>query len=105
MYPDAWDPLFEQAMVSALACRLAMRIITDKKFAREVRSDNAQLARQALDAARVRDGNEGWTVQDHTPDWIRARTSCGLGWAGGPGVLCYGWNSVGWLGEDAGGVY
>lgn len=98
MYPDAWDPLFEQAMVGALACRFAMRVIPDKKFARVVRADNAQLARQALDAARVRDGNEGWTVQNHMPDWIRARTSGGLVWDG-PGVLYYGWNAVGWLGE------
>jgi hypothetical protein len=104
MYPDAWDALFEQAMVAGLACRLAMRVIPDKKFARVVRADNAQLARQALDAARVRDGNEGWTIQNHTPDWIRARTGYGGGWQG-PGVLCYGWTSVPWLGEDAGGVY
>jgi hypothetical protein len=104
MYPDAWDPLFEQAMVTALACRLAMRVIQDKKFARVVRADNAQLARQALDAARVRDGNEGWTVRDHTPDWITARTGYGYSGWDGPGVLCYGWNSVPWVG-DAGGVY
>lgn len=104
MYPDAWDPLFEQAMVSGLACRLAMSVIPDKKFARVVRADNAQLARAALDAARVRDGNEGWTVQNHTPDWIRARTGSGMGWDG-PGVLCYGWSSIPWLGEDAGGVF
>jgi hypothetical protein len=104
MYPDAWDPLFEQAIVSGLACRMAMSVIPDKKFARVVRADNAQLARSALDAARVRDGNEGWTVQNHTPDWIRARTGYAMGWDG-PGVLCYGWSSVPWLGEDAGGVF
>jgi hypothetical protein len=103
-YPDAWDPLFEQAMVSGLACRMAMSIIPDKKFARVVRADNAQLAKAALDAARVRDGNEGWTVQNHTPDWIRARTGSGMGWDA-PGVLCYGWSSIPWLGEDAGGVF
>lgn len=103
-YPDAWDALFEQAMVSGLACRLAMPVIQDKKFARVVRADNMQMARAALDAARVRDGNEGWTVRNHTPDWIRARNGLS-GWDDGPGVLCYGWSSVSWLGEDAGGVY
>jgi hypothetical protein len=103
-YPDAWDPLFEQAMVSALACRLAMPVIEDKKFARVVRADNMQMARAALDAARVRDGNEGWTVQNHTPDWIRARIGSGMGWDGA-GVLCYGWSSIPWLGEDSGGVF
>lgn len=101
-YPDAWDPLFEQGMVGALAARSAMPLIEDKKFARAVRQDNVQLAKMALDAARVRDGNEGWTIADHTPDWIRARTS-GPIWSG-PGMLYYPWASVPWL-EDAGGVY
>lgn len=101
-YPDAWDPLFEQAMVATLAARLAMPLIKDKGFARQVRADNISLARGALDAARVRDGNEGWTVQDHTPDWIRARTS-GAMW-GGPGVLYYSWTNMPFV-EDAGAVY
>ncbi len=102
MYPDAWDPLFEQAMVAALAVRFAMPLIEDKKFARIVRSDNAQIATQALNAARVRDGNEGWTVQTHVPDWISARWS-GAGW-NGAGQFYYGWSSVPWL-EAAGGVF
>jgi hypothetical protein len=100
MYPDAWDPLFEQAMVTGLACRLAMPLIKDKKEARVIRSDNMQIAAQALNSARVRDGNEGWTVDDHTPDWIRAR----MGWGGSTatGMLFYPWASVPWL---DGGIY
>lgn len=101
-YPDAWDPLFEQAMVAVLSARLAMPLIEDKKLARVIRSDNIMIAREALNAARVRDGNEGWTVVDHTPDWIRARTS-GAGW-GGPGILYNSWNSMPFV-EDSGGVY
>lgn len=100
-YPDSWDPLFEQAMVACLAARLAMPCQPDKKFARQVRADNITIARDALNAARVRDGNEGWTVQDHTPDWIRARSGA-VG--NGPGILYNGWSSVPFL-EDAGGVY
>jgi len=101
-YPDAWDPLFEQAMVSGLSARLAMPLIPDRKEARVVRADNIAIAKAAIDAARIRDGDEGWTVVDHTPDWIRARTT----WAGwtGPGVLYYPWWSIPWL-EDAGGSY
>jgi len=103
-YPDAWDPLFEQAMVSALAARLAMPLLAkmDRAAARTVRQDNIAIAKQALDTARIRDGDEGWTIVDHTPDWIRARTT----WAGwtGPGVLYYPWWSIPWL-EDAGGTY
>lgn len=101
-YPDAWDPLFEQAMVAVLAARLAMPLIEDKKLARVVRADNIAIARGAVDAARVRDGNEGWTVVNHTPDWIRARTG-GAVW-GGPGVLYYPWAHMNGI-EDAGAVY
>jgi hypothetical protein len=102
-YPDAWDGLFEQAMVSGLAARLAMPLIKDKREARVIRSDNIQIARQALDAARVRDGDEGWTVMNHIPDWIRVRDSSAI-WYDGPGMLYYGWTSVPWL-EGAGGVF
>ena len=101
-YPDAWDPLFEQAFVATLAARLAMPCNPDKAFARQVRADNIQIARGALDAARVRDGDEGWTVQNHTPDWIRARIS-GPAWDG-PGVLYYPWSPMPFV-DDAGGVY
>lgn len=102
-YPDAWDPLFEQAMVSALAARLAMPCQPDKAFARQVRADNIEIARNALVAARIRDGNEGWTVQNHTPDWIRARDDWGAMTLGG-GILFNNWAPVPFL-EDAGGVY
>lgn len=101
-YPDAWDPLFEQAFVACLAARLAMPLSPDRKAAIAVRRDNIQIAKAALDAARVRDGDEGWTVVDHTPDWIRARTDYG-GW-NGPGYFYNGWSSMPMV-EDAGGVY
>lgn len=102
MYPDAWDPLFEQAFVALLAARLAMPLIKNKQEARVVRTDNIAIAKAAIDAARVRDGDEGWTVADHTPDWIRARTA-GAAWTG-PGVLWYSWQTLPFV-EDAGGVY
>lgn len=82
-YPDAWDPLFEEAMVATLAARLAMPCVPDKGAARQIRSDNLAIAREALVTARVRDGNEGWTIMDHTPDWISARTSSRWDSAGG----------------------
>jgi hypothetical protein len=96
-YPDSWDPLFRRAFVATLAARLAMAVVEDKGAARAIRGDQTLIARDALVEARVRDGNEGWTMTDHTPDWIRARTSGGWGphcaWAPFPFV------------EDAGGVY
>jgi hypothetical protein len=93
-------------MVSGLACRLAMPVIQDKKFARVVRADNMQMASaQHLMPRGCGTAMRVGLCRDHTPDWIQSSTSCGLRWGGGPGVLCYGWNSVSWLGEDAGGVY
>jgi hypothetical protein len=100
-YPDAWDALFRRAMVAALSARLAMPLIKDRKEARVIRGDNIAIARDALTAARVRDGDEGWTVADHTPDWIRART----GWNayGMAGFIGCGWLPTTF--DDAGGVY
>jgi hypothetical protein len=99
-YPDAWDPGFRRAFVAALAARLAMAAIEDKGAARAIRGDQLQIAREALIEARVRDGNEGWTVVDHTPDWIRIRSGGGWGRE---------WYGTGWANfpfvEDAGGVY
>ena len=90
--PDSWDPLFRRALVATMAARIALAVVEDKGFARTIRGDQLVIARDALIEARVRDGNEGWTVQDHTPDWIRARTS---------GALEHGWYGTGW----AGGAY
>jgi hypothetical protein len=99
-YPDAWDAGFRRAFTAALAARLAIPCIEDKAAARAIRGDQLQIAKEALVEARVRDGNEGWTIQDHTPDWIRARTS---------GALVHAWYGTGWAAypmvEDAGGVY
>jgi hypothetical protein len=97
-YPDAWDPLFRRAMVAAMAARIVLPMMDDKRTARAIRDDQIRIAREAMIEARVRDGNEGWTVVDHTPDWIRARTSS---------IRTIDWCGSGWdtSSEDAGGVY
>lgn len=102
-YPDAWDALFEQAVVAALAARLAMPLIRDRKEARVIRSDNIMIAKDALVAARVRDGDEGWTVQNHMPDWIEARWG-GAPFCSGLGVWLYPYMNIPWI-EGSGGVY
>lgn len=99
-YPDAWDPLFRRAFVAGLSARFALPLIEDKKLAMVLREENRRIAKEALIEARVRDGNEGWTVVNHTPDWIRARTS--LSPAGFD--YYYPWLSMP-LVEDGGGVY
>lgn len=82
---DLWDSLFRQAMVASLAVKLAMPISGDKGL----RRDNLAIAQQAILSARVSDGDEGLTVIDHVPDWLRARGAGGPGYGAG---FCQGWD-------------
>ncbi len=66
---DLWDPSFQEAMVMSLGSRLALALTGNVDVSRNV----AQQAMNTILAARARDGNEGTTVLDHTPDWIVAR--------------------------------
>jgi hypothetical protein len=102
-YPDAWDALFQKAFSLALAAQLALPCIKDRKEAIMLRRECRVLAVEALNNARIRDGDEGWTVHDHTPDWIRARDT-GYWWGSGSAPGWTGWMPLAW-GEDAGGVY
>lgn len=77
--PNFWDPLFQQAMVNALGAFLVPALslsipLLDRAVA---------AAERLIGQARAADGNEGVTVMDHLPDWIRAR--------GGGGEWC--WNA------------
>ena len=69
--PIIWDPLFEQAFVSALSVFLASGLTLNV----DIMQLQAQQAERAIEIARVRDGDEGATIQDHIPDWIVARRS------------------------------
>lgn len=66
---DLWDASFQEAMAFALGSRLALSLTGNVDVARSA----AQQAMSAIMTARARDGNEGITVLDHTPDWIVAR--------------------------------
>jgi hypothetical protein len=74
--PDLWDSLFHQAMVAALAARLALPISGKVQTANQFKQD----ANDAILIARAADGNEAEPSTDHTPDWIMAR---GLPWGYG----------------------
>jgi hypothetical protein len=68
--PEAlWDAMFEDTMVSALAARLCQALTGDKALAR----DKITIANANIQNARGVDGNEGLTINDHIPDWIRIR--------------------------------
>lgn len=67
--PNLMDPLLEQAWVAYLAARLAFQLTGDKETA------NLKIgeANSFIIQARTADGNEGLTINNVTPDWIRSR--------------------------------
>lgn len=67
--PNVMDPLFIGAWSSILSARLVMALTGDKALA------NLKIgeANSYIIEARKADGNEGLTVNDVTPDWIRIR--------------------------------
>jgi len=71
--PEIWDESFEDAFVAALAGTIAFPL-TGK---RSLMTDMYALADRAIIEARVSDGNEGFTISDNVPDWIRTR---GISW-------------------------
>lgn len=66
---NVMDPLLIDAWVQRLASRLAMQLSGDLATANKCVND----ANVAIMQGRTADGNEGLTVQNTTPDWIRAR--------------------------------
>lgn len=67
--PNLMDPLFIEAWVEALGGRLAFQLTGDTATA----NMSLQRANNIIIQARMADGNEGLTVNDVTPDWIRTR--------------------------------
>lgn len=67
--PNVMDPMFIDAWAAVLGSRLAIALTGDKGLA------NQQIAitNNLIMEARKADGNEGLTVNDVTPDWIRVR--------------------------------
>lgn len=69
--PQIWDSLFQSAMVASLAAFLVPALSLNISLAQI----QTKLADTLITQARVRDGDEGTTSQDHIPDWIRARNA------------------------------
>jgi hypothetical protein len=98
-YPTVWDPLFRQALVAMLAQQVALPLAKDKKFGMQMRRDNIEIAKGAIRAARVTDGNEGTPSSDIAVDWMRIRNTGGRDgyqgrWNDGPGNLYGGWDTL-----------
>jgi hypothetical protein len=66
---NLFDDLFTNAFTSILAASLNMALAGDKKLSNML----IALANDDIGKARGRDGNEGLTVNDITPDWLRVR--------------------------------
>lgn len=67
--PNTMDSLFQKAWYNVIGAALCMALTGDKQLA----NSKIQLANQAIAEARAVDGNEGLTVNDVTPDFLRIR--------------------------------
>lgn len=67
--PNVFDPTFRDALYSIGGANLIMALDGNRARA----NDLIQRANDAIRAARQDDGNEGLTINDVTPDWIRFR--------------------------------
>jgi hypothetical protein len=67
--PNVMDPQFIQAWVAGLAGRLVFQLTGDRALANQKLSE----ANSFIATARIGDGNEGLTINDVVPDWIRIR--------------------------------
>lgn len=108
LYPSTWDPLFRMAMVAYLASEVAFPLATWKsqhgeflkrqQMGMAIRRDQIAIAKDKIREARAVDGNEGWSTNDHIPDWVTRRNSGG-GWGGAnTGIYGVGAPNGGWGG-------
>jgi hypothetical protein len=108
---EEWDDLFREAMVTMMAMVLAPVAIEDPKLALAVTTRLGPALKNAIDNARVANGNESGFPQtiDRQASYISARNSGawgGFGWGGGglffgsgygvggDGYLGMGWDSM-----------
>lgn len=106
LYPNLWDHKFRQAVVFLLAAYISVPLHAvnggkrSDAIGMNMQKLNAGLAMQAIQSARISDGNEGWYSSDISVDWLRIRRNGGgMGnwgaWDGpGPGYCIGGWDSV-----------
>lgn len=79
--PNVMDTLFQSAWSALIGSTLAMSLVGDKDLAKLL----IVQANNAIVEARKADGNEGLTINDVTPDFIRVRGIDYPDWAAVPG--------------------
>lgn len=67
--PNVMDPMFIEAWVHGLGAMLVQPLTGDKGLAAQLREKTNEI----IKTARATDGNEGLTINDVTPDFIRIR--------------------------------
>ena len=88
--PNVMDTLFQTAWINLLASGLCMALKGNRDFS----NDLIRQVNMAIEQARAIDGNEGLTVNDVTPDWLRIRgVAYAEGYVGGP-YTGYDWGGV-----------
>lgn len=88
--PTIMDTLFQDAWTSILAARIAMILIGDRSLANmKINETNSYILE-----ARKADGNEGLTINDVTPDWIRTRGINYPNWEFSPNNMQYDWGPM-----------
>lgn len=86
--PNVMDDQLQEAWAMYLASKMAIDLTGDKKLA-NMRIEDAN---RTIQVARVADGNEGLTINDVTPDWVRTRGIDFAGdWSWSPS-----WTSIDW---------
>lgn len=81
--PQIWDSLFQEAFVQSLGAWLVPPLSLNMPLMGAA----MKRAEEMIEQAKLRDGNEGPTSQDHIPDWINARNGGALSYGAG----CEGW--------------
>lgn len=87
--PNVWDPQFQDAFVQFLGANMCYALTGDKALANTC----IQEANRLIMEARKSDGNEGLTINNVTPDWIRGR-----GYAFGDTLYSGPWSNFDWGG-------
>src|SRR3974390_1279073 len=87
---NVFDDKFYEALVHALGGQLVMSLTGDKVLANAA----IALANRSIEEARKMDGNEGLTINDVTPDWIRIRGIYFTENYSGPYGWGYDWGSL-----------
>lgn len=86
---NLWDASFVIAASSYLGAWLVNALARN----RALWTDQMKVAMDIVTSARINDGNEGVTVQDHLPDWMRVRGLTGFGL---PSFQIQGFDALSW---------